>query len=199
MKPGILREAAQRDLERVTRGIAERDPRNMEARSVNVQSLRDALVGNVQSQVILLLASVSFVLLIGCVNVSSLLLARATTRRKEMAIRAALGGGRRRIVRQLLTESVVLALAGGTVAIGVASLAIRFLLTMGPPELPRLRDAGLQSEVLLFTLGLTLLTSVLFGLAPALRIARVDLQSTLREGGRGRPREGGTGFGACSW
>jgi predicted permease len=125
------------------------------------------------------------VLLIGCVNVSSLLLARAAARRKEMAIRAALGGGRPRIVRQLLTESVVLALGGGLVALAVAALGVRFLIRMGPPEIPRLSTAGFDGTVLLFAAALTTATGMLFGLAPAIRVARADLQRTLREGARG--------------
>jgi|KBSSwiStaDraftv2_1062776.scaffolds.fasta_scaffold08926_2 predicted permease len=185
LKPAVSREQAQAEMERVTREIAARQPLNMDARSVNVQSLRDALVGNVRTQTILLLAAVSLVLLIGCVNVSSLLLARASSRSKEMAIRSALGVGRARIVRQLLSESLVLAFAGGAVAIGVSQLGIQFLVRLGPPEVPRLREAGLHPTVLLFALGVTVFTGLLFGLAPALRVARSDLEGTLREGGKG--------------
>jgi putative ABC transport system permease protein len=190
LKPDVSRAQAQRDLERVTHGIAERQPMNMDFRGVNVQSFREALVGNTRTQALLLFGAVSLVLLIGCVNVSSLLLARSATRSKEMAIRAALGVGRQRIVRQLLTESLVLAAAGGLVAIIVAAAGIRFLVTMGPPEVPRLREAGLNSHVMLFALALTSLTGILFGLAPALRVARADLQHSLREGGKGSPAGG---------
>jgi putative ABC transport system permease protein len=191
LKPGVAKDAAQHDLERLVRDAAKRYPAQLESRSVHVQSFRDALVGSFRGQLWLLLAAVSFVLLIGCVNVSSILLARATARRKEMGIRAALGGGRARIVRQLLTESTVYALAGGIVAIGVAWLGARVLVAMGPPELPRLRDAGLDITVLLFAFGLTLITGLLFGLAPAWRIARGDLQRALQRDSRSAAASGG--------
>lgn len=184
LRPGVSVEMAQADMERVTRGIAEREPQNMAGRGVYVQSIREGLVGAVRLQILVLFASVSTVLLIGCVNVASLLLARATTRRKEIAIRAALGGGTSRIIRQLLTESLVLATAGGVVAVGVAALGIRFLIAAGPATVPRLAEAGLDPGVLLFALGLTLTTGLLFGLAPALRAGRPDLQRTLRSEGR---------------
>jgi predicted permease len=172
-------------MERVTRGIAERQPRNMEGRSVNIQLYRDVVLGGrFRTGLFVLLASVVFVLLIGCVNVANLLLARATTRRREIAIRSAIGGGRWRIVRQLLTESLVLALVGGAAGIGLAYVGIRLFVHFGPPNVPRLQDAGLQSEVLLFAFGVTLLTGLAFGLAPALRAARANLLTSLREGPR---------------
>jgi predicted permease len=185
LKSGVTREAAQDDMERVTRGIAERQPRAMEGRSVNVRSYTDILLGDFRTPLYVLLASVVFVLLIGCVNVANLLLARATTRRREIAIRAAIGGGRWRIVRQLLTESVVLSIVGGTAGIGLAYVGIRSLVNFGPPNVPRLQDAGLQPEVLVFAAGITLLTGLAFGLAPAFRAARQDLLPTLREGTKG--------------
>ncbi|HET9360629.1 MAG TPA: ABC transporter permease, partial [Vicinamibacterales bacterium] len=185
LKAGVTREAAQDDMERVTRGIAERQPRAMEGRSVSVRSYTDILLGNFRTPLYVLLASVVFVLLIGCVNVANLLLARATTRRREIAIRAAIGGGRWRIVRQLLTESIVLSVVGGTAGIGLAYVGIRSLVSFGPPNVPRLQDAGLQPEVLVFAAGITLLTGFVFGLAPAFRAARQDLLPTLREGTKG--------------
>jgi putative ABC transport system permease protein len=191
LKPGATREAAQADMERVTRGIAERQPRNMEGRGVNVRMYSDVLLGDFRTPAYVMFASVMFVLLIGCANVANLLLARATTRRREIAIRAAIGGGRWRIIRQLLTESVVLALAGGAAGIGLAYIGIRQLVNFGPRIVPRLQDAGLQTEVLLFALGITLLTGLVFGLAPALRAARTNLLTTLRDGAKSSLRGGG--------
>ena len=188
LKPGVTRDVAQADMERVTRGIAERQPRYMEGRGVNVRSYRDVMFGDFRTPLYVLLASVTFVLLIGCANVANLLLARATTRRREIAIRSAIGGGRWRIVRQLLTESVVLAFVGGTAGLGLAYFGVRLLVTLGPRSVPRLEDAGLQPEVLLFALGITLLTGLVFGLAPALRAARADLLASVREGTRSSRR-----------
>ena len=184
LKAGVTRDAAQADMERVTRGIAQRQPREMEGRSVNVVRFSDVILGNIRARLYVMLASVTFVLLIGCVNVANLLLARAATRRREIAIRAAIGGGRWRIVRQLLTESVVLAVIGGTAGVAVAYLGIRLFVAFGPPNTPRLQDAGLQTEVLLFAVGITLLTGLVFGMAPALRAARENLLTPLREGGK---------------
>lgn len=186
LRPGVPVAAAQAEMERVTRDIAVRAPENMQGRGVFVQPLRERLVGGAQAQILVLFVSVALVLVIGCVNIASLLLARATTRRREIAIRAALGGGTARIVRQLLMENMVLAISGGALAIGVAVLGTRFMATAGPASVPRLRNAGLQIEVLVFALGLTFLTGIIFGLLPALRAGRPDLLETLRSEGRGR-------------
>ncbi|MEX2281659.1 MAG: ABC transporter permease [Gemmatimonadota bacterium] len=184
LKPGITLERAQAELHRVTEGIRARQPDAMTARGVRAETMRAALIGNWQTQLYVLLGAVSFVLLIACGNVASLLLARATTRRKEIAIRGALGGGRGRLIRQLLTESLVLAVAGGAAGMLVASLGIRFLVGMGPSGVPRLQEAALDANVLGFALAATLLSGLIFGLAPALRATRTDLQSVLREGGK---------------
>jgi predicted permease len=190
LREGVTLAHAREDIERVTRGIAERHPKEMSSRGVLLEPLREELVGNVRAQLVVLTAAVAFVLFIGCVNISSLLVARATTRRREIAIRASLGGGQSRIVRQLLTESLVLAAAGGAASLLVAITAINFLVGSGPATLPRLRDAGLQFEVLLFAFGITAAAAVGFGLAPAIRAARVDLQASLRDGGRSAVRGG---------
>jgi putative ABC transport system permease protein len=185
LKPGQTVEQAQRDLERVTEDIRRREPQNMKDRGVIVQSFTDVLIGDYRTQLWVLLGAVVFVLFIGCANVASLLLARAMSRRKEIAIRAALGGARARLVGQLLTESMLLALAGGALGLLVAKLGVGVLVNAGPSWVPRLQEAGLQLDVLAFAAAATIVCGLLFGLAPALRATRLDLQSELREGGRG--------------
>jgi predicted permease len=184
LKPGVSRAAAQDDLERVTGGIRERNPEAMKDRGVNVEPVFEALIGGYRTQLRVLLGAVGFVLLIACGNVASLQLARAVTRRKEIAVRGALGGSRSRIVRQLLTESLLLGVCGGLGGLAVANLGIRFLVGMGPEGVPRLQEAGLHASVLGFAMVATLVCALIFGLAPAIRATRGDLQSTLREGGR---------------
>jgi putative ABC transport system permease protein len=185
LKAGATVEQAQADLATITEGIRQRVPDEMNERGVQVVSYRSLLVDGWETQLWVLLGAVTFVLLIGCVNVISLLLARATSRRKEIAIRGALGGARARLVRQLLTESLLLAIAGGVVGLIVAILGNRFLVGMGPAGVPRLDGAGLSWEVLGFATAATLLCGVVFGLVPAFRATRVDLQTELRDGGRG--------------
>jgi len=184
MKPNVTLAQAQRDIARVTEDIRRREPDNMQNRSAEVVLFRDVLLEQYRAQLFVLLGAVTFVLLIGCGNVASLLLARATARRKEIAIRAAIGGARGRLVRQLLTESLVLSLLGGAAGLIVAGVGIRFLKAMGPAFVPRLGEAGMQIEVLVFALAATMGCGLLFGLAPALRATRVNLQSELRDGGR---------------
>lgn len=190
LKPGVTPAAAQADLERVMREIVQEHPVPMTGRGVAVTLLRDSLVDNFRTQTWLLLAAVGTVLLIGCVNVSSILLARATTRSREMAIRAAVGGGRGRLIRQLLTESIVMVAAGGLAALIVAYVGIEFLVRMGP-DVPRLQDAALDLRVLAFASLLTIVAGLLAGTGPAIRAARVDPQHALRDrtGSNGRAHD----------
>jgi putative ABC transport system permease protein len=185
LKPGVTIEQARADIARITEDIRARQREQMKGRTSNVFSMGERLIGDFRAQLWVLFGAVTLVLLIGCGNVASLLLARASARRKEIAIRGALGGSRRRLVRQLLTESLMLALVGGVAGLAVAYFGIKFLVSAGPSGLPRLTQASLDPSVLAFATGTTLLCGILFGLAPALRATRVDLQTELRTGGRG--------------
>ena len=151
-----------------------------------VERLREAIVGGVRKLLFILVAAVSFVLLIACANVANLLLARATGRQREIAIRTAVGAGRGRIVRQLLTESVMLSLAGGVVGLAAGYAGIRAILSVTPgniPLIPRGASVGLDWRIVAFTLGLSLVTGIVFGLVPALQSSRADLNSALKESG----------------
>src|SRR5574341_875162 len=152
---------------------------------ITIQPLHEEIVGRAQTTLLVLFGAVFFVLLIACVNVANLLLARATAREREMAVRSAVGAGRGRIVRQLLTESLLLAMVSSAVGILLAQWAIDALGALGPEQLPRLQAVSIDGRILLFTLALTLLTGVLFGLAPVLQAGQVNLNELLKEGGRG--------------
>jgi predicted permease len=159
-----------------------------------VQRMQDAQVANVRPALLLLLGVVAFVLLIACANIANLLLARAAVRRREIAIRAAMGAGRRRIIGQLLTESVILSLAGGALGLAIGYFGVRALLSLNPGDIPRIGDNGtglsMDWRVLLFTVGISILTGILFGLIPALHASRADLNIMLKESSS----RSGTGF-----
>ncbi|MBZ5544897.1 MAG: FtsX-like permease family protein, partial [Acidobacteriia bacterium] len=142
-------------------------------------------VGNIRPFLLVLLAAVGFVLLIACVNVANLLLARSTGRTREFAIRTALGASRGRVLRQLLTESVLVALAGGGLGLLLASWGTQVALKFLPEALPRAEEVQLDERVLLFTLAASVIAGISFGLAPALKTSQPDLHETLKEGGRG--------------
>ena len=185
LKPGVTPERAQGELRTIAARLEQAHPRYNTGWSVNVFPLYDEVVGEARRPLYVLAGVVAFVLLIACANVANLQLAQAAARSREIAVRAALGAGRWRVARQLLTESLVLAVAAGAAGILLAYWAVSALRAAAPASLPRVQEVGLDGRVLAFSVVLSLLTGVLFGLVPALRAARSDLQETLRAGGRG--------------
>ncbi len=145
----------------------------------------EQVVGNVRRSLWVLLGSVGFVLLIACANVANLMLSRAVARQQEIAVRTALGASRWHIVRQLLTESLLLSLCGGALGIFICLLSMRWIHILGIKSIPRLQDVGIDGRVLLFTLLLSVSSGILFGLVPAFRVSRLDLNSTLKDASRG--------------
>jgi predicted permease len=185
LKPGVSREQAQAEMARIARTLAERFPDDNAGRSARVRPLPEVLIGDFRQRLLVTLGAVSFVLLIACGNVANLLLVRGASRQKEIAVRAALGAGRGRIVRQLLTESAVLGIVGGLAGLALAWFGVRTLVATAPPGIPRLEQTRIDPIVLAFALGLSLACGLVFGLAPALRAVRRGVQAMLREGGRG--------------
>ena len=184
LKQGVSLETARADMNGIAERLAEQYPDTNGGWGVNVNLLHDEVVRDVRLSLIVLLGAVGLVLLIACANVSNLMLTRATARHREMAIRAALGAGRGRIVRQLLTESSLLGLVGGALGLLLALWGSQLIRTLPAGTLPRADGVGIDMRVVGFTLGLALLTALLFGIAPALQVSRPNLAESLKEGGR---------------
>jgi predicted permease len=185
LKPGVTVEQARAEMNSIANQLAEAYPVADQDSGITVMPLKQSVVGEIEPFLFVLLAAVGFVLLIACVNVANLVLARSTGRAREFAIRAALGASRGRVLRQLLTESMLVALAGGALGLLVAAWGTQGILSLVSDTLPRAQEVRVDGRVLFFTLGISLLSAILCGLVPALRAARLDVQATLKEGGRG--------------
>jgi predicted permease len=188
LQRGVTVQAAQAEMDAITARLRHDFPDTYPPNgrlTFSIVPLRDQVAGRIRQPLLILTGAVGFVLLIACVNVANLLLSRGLARRKEIAIRAALGASRGRIVRHLLSESVVLGLAGGVAGAILAAIAVRIVQGLQPPDVPRIAEIAVDAQVLAFTLGLSLVSGVLFGLAPAWGLRRLDVHATLKDAGRG--------------
>jgi putative ABC transport system permease protein len=185
LKPGVSFAQAKADMDKIGAALEKQYNDSNAGNGVGLRPLIEIFVGDIRRALWVLFAAVAFVLLIACANIANLLLARAQSRQKEMAIRSAMGAGRWRIARQLLTESVLLALIGGSLGLVIAQWGIKFILYISPDAIPRAKEIALDWRVLVFTIGISFVTGILFGLVPALQAGVVDVHETLKETGRG--------------
>ncbi|HKP13610.1 MAG TPA: ABC transporter permease [Blastocatellia bacterium] len=185
LKPGATVEQARANMESVAANLEKQYPDSNTGNRIAVTPALEVFVGDVRPALRVLLGVVALVLLIACANVANLLLARSTTRQKEMAIRTAMGASRRRIVRQLLTESVLLSAVGGALGLLLASWGVRLIIAISPNSIPRAKEIGVDNRVLVFAIVVAALTGILFGLVPALQASKPDLNETLKDAGRG--------------
>ena len=184
LKPGVTHAQARDDMKRVNAGLADAYPNVDGNIKANIIPLKDNIVGDMRPALLVLLGAVGFVLLIACVNVANLLLARSTARQREFSVRAALGAGQIRILRQLLTESVLLSALGGGFGLILAKWGTVAALVAVPETVPRAEEIGLHLPVLLFTISISVLTGIMFGLLPAIRMSRTDISGRLKDSGR---------------
>jgi putative ABC transport system permease protein len=183
LKPQVALATAQTEMSELQSAVNMQYPENR-PKGISIVSEADAVVGDMRRGLYILFGAVGLVLLIACANLANLLLARATARNREISVRSALGATRWMIVRQLLTESLLLAVAGAAAGLGLASWGVRILTALAPDDLPRITESGLNLQVLIFTTLVAIFTGILFGLVPALQAAKPDLAASLKEGGR---------------
>jgi len=190
MKKGVTVEQARTEVKALAKRLTEAHPMSNARQSMTVEPMLNAVVGDLRPAVLLLLGAVVLVLLIACANVANLLLARAADRQKEMALRMAVGGHRSRLIRQLLTESVLLSSLGGLVGIGLGYAGVRGLIASLPANVPRADEIAVDGQVLVFTAVIAVVTGLVFGLAPAWKVSSADMNETLKENGRGTATPG---------
>ena len=183
LAPGVSLASAQSQMSTLAGRLEQEFPEYQTGWGVRIVRLQQQIVGDARSALLILFGAVSFVLLIACANVANLLLSRSSGRQQEIAVRTALGAGRGRVIQQLLTENTLLAIGGGVLGLLLAFGAVSALATLGPENLPRLETIGINGVVIVFTLGASLLTGLLFGLLPAIRLSGFDLKNALTEGG----------------